>query len=831
MADLTISAPLSGVVVPLDQVPDPVFSQKMVGDGISVDPIDHILRAPCAGKIIQLHRAAHAVTIRSAEGIEVLMHIGLDTVNLNGEGFALHVQEGDQVDVGDSLIAFEPDYLATHAKSLLTEIILAGGESIVRRASAGKRIAAGEELLVVAPSAQGTSTGEEGEKISSPPVKILNPHGLHARPAALLAAEAKKFDARITLSKEGREVSAISPVKILTLEIEHGDKVVLAATGAEAAEAVEQLTRLLDSGLGEEVKKAVVQTATAPVQEVAEEPNLFLGVSSSPGLSTGVLYHNQRPDIPVKEKGGDMAAEKALLAEAVEKADGQIRGLIAGLHPQREATQIAIFTAHLELLADPGLSEMAEDFIQQDKSAAWAWKESYRVQAEQLAGLANPVIAGRAADLLDVGRRVLALLTGYPMEAPDLPENAILVARELTPSDTAAFDPEKIAGFCTLGSGATSHVAIIARSLGIPSVAAIDQRIFDVADGTPAILDGDAGTVRINPDAAEVERIQKICANKAAREKEYLDHAAEPAITTDGHRVEIMANITSVHEATRSVELGGDGVGLMRSEFLFLDRVSAPDEKEQQESYAAVLSELKGRPAIIRTLDVGGDKPLLYLPIAPEENPFLGIRGIRAQLAFPDLLRTQIKAMIGAAKEGLVRIMLPMISTLDELRQVRAVVDEENNAGKKIELGIMVEVPATAMMAEQFAKEVDFFSIGTNDLTQYTLAVDRGHPLLAGQQDALNPAVLQLIARTVEGGHKHDCMVGICGGVAGDPQAVPILIGLGLDELSVSVPVIPAVKAWVRSYSFADCQQLAQQALTLSTAAEVRALVPLQEEL
>ncbi len=835
MADCTINAPLAGVVVSLDEVPDPVFAQKMVGDGVVIDPLDHVLVAPFAGEVIQLHRAAHAVTIKSDSGIELLMHIGLDTVNLNGAGFTARVKEGDRVAAGESLIEFDPDYLATHAKSLLTEIILAGGEKVVDIVAPGKCIAAGERLLVAASVASDADAGEAGEKISSQPIKILNPNGLHARPAARFATEAKKFEAKITLAKDGREVSAISPVKLLTLEIEYGDKVVVAACGADAQKAVAALTDLLESGVGEKVKKPVAKTARAAGvaevdrKQVSDDPDLFIGVSSSPGLCTGVIYHNHRPDIPVDEQGGDVATEKSLLEKAIEQADGQLRGLIAGLHPGKERAQAAIFTAHLELLVDPGLKEMAEDHIEQGKSAAWAWKESYRVQAEQIAGLANPVIAGRAADLLDVGRRVLALLTGYPMEAPDLPDNAILVARELTPSDTAGFDPQKIAGFCTLGSGATSHVAIIARSLGIPSVAGIDSGIFDVSDGVAAILDGNAGTVRINPDKEELAHVRKICERNAIREKEYLDHAAEPAVTTDGHKVAIMANITSVDEATRSVELGGDGVGLMRSEFLFLDRIKAPGEDEQCSSYAAVVSALKGRPAIIRTLDVGGDKPLSYLPIAPEENPFLGIRGIRAQLVFPELLRTQIRAMVKAADGASVRIMLPMISSLAELRQVRAILDEENSEGKKIELGIMVEVPATAMMADQFAAEVDFFSIGTNDLTQYTLAIDRGHPLLAAQQDALDPAVLRLIARTVEGGHKHGCMVGICGGIAGDPQAVPILVGLGLDELSVSVPVIPAVKAWVRNCSLANCQELAQKALSLDSADAVRALVPVEE--
>ncbi len=847
MAQLSIKAPLAGIIVPLDKVPDPVFSQKMVGEGIAIDPLATTLTAPCDGTVTQLHRATHAVTIASDGGVEVLMHIGLETVTLKGEGFTAKVKEGDRVKTGDALIEFDADHLARNAKSLLTEIVIASGESITADAAADSLVEAGTPLITVtAEGASGqqeaaASTADGGDTISSDPIAIINETGLHARPAAVLVSTAKKFNAEVRLTKGDKTIPLTSPIKILTLAIDCGDKVTVSARGSDAAAAVQTLSDLLATGVNEGgavAKPAATAAAPAPAlapppPKVSDDPNLFLGVCSSPGLSVGAIFHKQRTNIPVDEKGGNPADEKSALEDAIKTTDGRIRGTITRLNAEKKDTRAAIFAAHLELLADPELKTMAEKYIDQGKSAPWAWKTSYRACAEELAALPNPLLAARAADLLDVGMQVLAVLTGYPLKAPEIPENAILVATEFAPSDTAGFDPEKIAGFCTLGSGATSHVAIIARSLGIPSVAGIDERIFDVADGTTAILDGSAGTVRINPDDAEVERIRGLREKAAAAEREYRKHAHEPATTTDGHRIEIMANITSIEEAGRTIELGGDGVGLMRSEFLFLDRSAAPDENEQQQSYIAVLNELQGRPAIIRTLDVGGDKPLTYLPIEPEENPFLGIRGIRAQLAFPELLRTQIRALVAAAetaaKEAPLRIMIPMVSNLTELRTVRAILDEEKSAQANVELGIMVEVPATAVMAEQFAREVDFFSIGTNDLTQYTLAVDRGHPRLAGHQDALNPAILQLIANTVKAGHKHDCMVGICGGVAGDPQAVPILIGLGLDELSISLPVIPAVKAQVRTCSLKECQALAEKALTLGSAEEVRALVKIEE--
>ncbi|MGB5734795.1 MAG: phosphoenolpyruvate--protein phosphotransferase, partial [Thiohalocapsa sp.] len=475
----------------------------------------------------------------------------------------------------------------------------------------------------------------------------------------------------------------------------------------------------------------------------------------------------------------------------------------------------------------------AESAIAKGKSAAFAWQRAYTTHADRLSKLKNAIMAGRAADLRDVGRRVLGILTGHASEEPEIPAGSILIAEELSPSDTAKLDPTQVLGFATVGGGATSHVAILARSLDIPAVAGIEPRALDLANGTQVILDGGKGQVRIDPDPAEVDRILTLKHKLAEKKQADLSAAHEPATTTDGHRVEVVANIGGLDDAKQSVTLGGEGVGLLRSEFLYLERQTAPSEDEQAQIYADIATALDGRPMIIRTLDVGGDKPLPYLPMPREENPFLGIRGVRIGLEKPELLRTQVRAILRAAKGHKLRMMFPMIATIDEIRSVKGLVDEErakiadaDQAEHGVELGIMVEVPSAAVMARQFAKEVDFFSIGTNDLTQYTLAMDRGHPKLGAKADAMNPAVLRLIKQTVDGADAEGKWVGVCGGIASDPQAVAILVGIGVDELSVSVPAIPAVKAEVRTRSLADCQALAEQALACDTAAEVRALVP-----
>jgi phosphocarrier protein FPr len=385
-----------------------------------------------------------------------------------------------------------------------------------------------------------------------------------------------------------------------------------------------------------------------------------------------------------------------------------------------------------------------------------------------------------------------------------------------------------VVGFCTTRGGATSHSAILARSMGIPALAGVEPAALELADGTPVILDGAKGTLRLNATPEVVAKIRGAQERAERRRKDDLAHANEPAVTLDGTRLEVVANIGGLKDATQVAGLGGEGVGLLRSEFLFMERADAPSEDEQYQTYKSIIEALgPGKPIIIRTLDVGGDKPLAYLPIPKEDNPFLGERGIRVGLDRPEILRTQLRAILRAAPSGKVKVMFPMITTLNELRDVKAMLAEEASSlgVPPVPAGIMVEVPATAVMAAQFAREAEFFSIGTNDLTQYTLAIDRGHPKLAPKVDGLNPAVLRLIAHTVKGAQPSGKMVGVCGGIAGDPAAVPILVGIGVSELSVSLPAIPTVKAQIRTLRLDACRELAERALAAESAEDVRALL------
>ena len=836
---LKILSPLSGQTWPLERVPDPVFAQKLVGDGVSIDPTDAVLLAGCDGEVVALPATGHAVTLRTREGIEVLMHVGIDTVMMKGEGFHPRVKPGDSVHAGDPLIAFDLDFLATHTKSLLTQIVIANSDRVVSCERASGCVAAGKDtLLTVTLKSDSAAPPEAGTvTVTSEAIVIPNASGLHARPAAVLANLAKSFASTITLQMGDRQANARSITAIMALDVPQGAKVQVVARGLDARAAVEKLARVLADGCGDEgcVPAPAPATTTAPrlsappPRRQPTDPNLLIGVAASPGLAVGEVFQVRRMEIDVAEPGAGVDAERRRLAAALAAAHGQLAALRAQLHAKADPAKAAIFAAHEELISDPDLLEIAESAIAKGKSAGFAWKKAVATHADRLAALRNELLAQRANDVRDVGQRVLSLLTGVDVRPPAYPPNSVLIAEDLTPSATAALDRSRVAGICTTRGGATSHVAILARSLEIPALAGVDPAVLEVPGGTVVILDANDGTLRLHASSADVAVIRRAQERSELRRRENAARALEPAITLDGRRIEVLANIGGLEDATRIAALGGEGVGLLRSEFLFLGRRDAPTEEEQFETYKAIAEALgPGRPLIIRTLDVGGDKPLPYLPIPKEDNPFLGERGVRVGLDRPEILRTQLRAILRAAAFGKVSVMFPMIATLNELRDVKAMLGEEaaSLGVPPVAAGIMVEVPATAIMAAQFAREANFFSIGTNDLTQYTLAMDRGHPKLARQVDGLTPAVLRLIAHTVRGAQPLGRRIGVCGAIASDPGAVPILLGIGVDELSVSLPAIPAVKAQIRGLRLDECQRLAERALAAESAQEVRALVP-----
>ena len=832
---LTLLAPVSGVIVPLGRVPDPAFAERLAGDGAAIEPLSDTVVAPCDARVVQVHRARHALTL-TAGGLEIIIHVGLDTVMLNGAGFTALVQAGDDVQAGEPLLRFDPDSVAHSARSLMTVVLVANMESVAAIELQSGVVSSGRDVLMrvwLAGPAAAPAAAASDAAVISPPIRITAASGLHVRPAAAIVAAVRQFTADVRLLKDAREANARSVVSIMALEVAGGDTVTVVARGDGAEAAIEAVRRLLTSDLEDALAPPVppppYAVRTAP-QHLPGEEGVLRGVAASPGVAIGSIYQLRYDDTVHEQRGANPAAERRAFDVALSAAHLQLEGVRARLAASADGAdgaQAAIFAAHQELIEDPEVLDMVAAEIRAGASAAYAWQQAYTAQASRLAALENPLLAARATDMRDVGRRVLHLLVGGGAVS-EIPADSIVVAQDFTPSDAAALDRTRVRGFCTTTGSATSHVAILARGLGIPAVAGIDPRVLGLASGTRVVLDGDAGVLRTRLTAADESATAERQEADERRRAEELAAAGAPAVTRDGHRVEVVANLGDAAEAGRIPEVGAEGVGLLRTEFLFMQRQSAPTEDEQAATYEAIAHALgPDRILVIRTLDVGGDKPLPYLPVPDEENPFLGERGVRLTLARPELFRAQIRAILRASRSGKVAMMFPMIATLAEWRAARAIVEEEREAlgVSTIPIGIMVETAAAALMAEHFARDADFLSLGTNDLTQYTLAMDRTNQRLAPYVDALHPSVLKLIRETVVGAHTHGRWVGVCGALASDLTAVPVLVGLGVDELSADVSLVPAVKARVRALSLAQCRRVAEEALAAPDGAAVRAIV------
>jgi phosphoenolpyruvate-protein phosphotransferase len=559
------------------------------------------------------------------------------------------------------------------------------------------------------------------------------------------------------------------------------------------------------------------------------------GIAAAPGLAAGpaAIWQEETLVIP-RRTDADPAAEARRLEAAREGVRLDLERLRLKIASEASAEEAAIFEAHALILSDTSLLRRSQASIEKKTNAEAAWDEAVEFFAAQLAGLPDPTLSARAADVRDVGRRVVRKLMGRGDEAGvRLAQPSVVVARDLAPSQTAGLRRDRVLAFLTAEGGPTSHTAILARALGLPAVVGLGKAALSLPEGTALLVDGGLGEVIAGPSESEARAFQARGEAEGERAREDLAHASEPAVTLDGHRVEVAANVGSPEDAATALRNGAEGIGLLRTEFLYLDRRNEPTEAEQLAAYDSILDVMERRPVVARTLDVGGDKELPYLDLGREANPFLGWRAIRMCLDCPDLFTAQLRALLRAGAGHDLRIMFPMIATLEEVRAARKSLEEARRAlgaermahAETVQVGIMVEVPSVAVLADLFAKEVDFFSIGTNDLTQYTLAAERTNDRVAHLSDALHPAVIRQIARVIEAGHERGIWVGVCGELAGDVEGIPILLGLGLDEFSMAAPLIPRAKAILRRWSLAGARRLAEAALKLDTAPGVRALV------
>jgi phosphocarrier protein FPr/phosphocarrier protein len=751
------------------------------------------------------------------------MHVGIDTVGLAGEGFELLVRKGERVHTGDPLLKFDLDLLARKAASLVTPIVITNGEQFrVSASRVGRQVAVGDELMTLESVAAGTAASvATGAPVISEAVVVRHAHGIHARPAALIARHAKTLPVTLELRARGRGVDPRSVVALMSLGVRGGDEVVIAGFTPDAAAAVAGLARVV-----RDLEKLPAHaSAAAPARSKAPAADGSLsGVIASRGFAVGKAFYLRAQEITLDESGKGAVTERAALVAA----RATVRAQLSGRARASSGAVADVIEAHLELLDDATLTAAAERAIAAGRSAGFAWRSASRDSARELQATGSALLAERVDDLADVERQILVALGHGDGASVAIPRGAILLSRDLKPSQLIDVPPGTLAGIALAAGGPTSHVAILAGVMGLPMLVAIGDALLEVKPDADVILDADAGTLRAAPPATELATARRELATRSEARTRELATAQRDCHLASGERIDVFANLVgTVADAKLAIGQGAEGCGLLRTEFLFLERETAPDEAEQLAAYHQVADILAGKPLVIRTLDAGGDKPIPYLPLPAEENPALGLRGIRTSLWRPDLLEVQLRAML-QLPAGQCRILLPMITDVGEIRTVRTMLTRlaaEAGVTRLPQLGVMIETPAAALLADQLAAEVDFLSIGTNDLSQYTLAMDRGHAELAARIDGVHPAVLRLIGLVGEAAARQQRPVAVCGGLASDPAAVPLLLGLGVTELSAVPAAIPRIKTLVNALSLDHCRELARRALALDSSGAVRALL------
>ena len=835
---MILCAPVSGKLIPITEVPDPVFAEKMLGDGFAIESREDkkdIVVSPVSGTIKNVNENNHALIIETDDKVEVLIHVGVDTVALKGKGFKPLVKAGKRVRVGEKLLKIDLQLIRSQAPSSVIIVVLANQPNVVVKLPHTNNVQAEDVVfsLTNGNQAAASSDGGTGDVVDGEWIEITNPHGLHARPSATLAKKVLAYSVPVWVEKQGgKRVDAKSSTAIMSMGIAKGDKVRFACADAKIIQALNQAVR---DGLGEDAPASEQPAASSSPKQAQEkahmaneifpldfnsESRLKLPIAS-PGITWGRLFvvKEIKRDIPVSGKGA--AEEKKILARAVEKAISDLDNEMGSV----DAESAEILEAHKAFLMDPELLDLSSEVIDTGKSASFAWNQVTNEQAEIFAQSGNAYMAERAADMRDINNRILDILLGK-QPAPKYPDNCIVLVHELTPSDVTNFDP-RIKGVVSVVGSPTSHASIMLRNRGIPSFYQAPEEIMHAPEGIEAVLDTEQGFFLVNPNVQEKSAYKTKIEQIERRKAEALAVADKRGETKDGVRIEITGNVSSIKEAKEATARGGEGFGLARSEFLFYGRQTAPSEDEQRDLYQGLL-DATTHMVTVRLLDAGGDKPLAYVKIAKETNPQLGVRGMRIVEDNEDVYRTQIRALLRCKDLDRLRIMTPMISLVSEVARMAKIVEEEKNRlgiMQMPQLGIMAETPAVCIMSEQFAPHVDFFSVGTNDLTQYTMAMDRENSRLAPLASAANPAVLGMIYHLCQGAEKFSKPVAVCGAAASDPLTACLFVGLGVTELASAGDTLPEVKAAVRSYTMKQLKDVALRAMRASSEEEVRKIV------
>lgn len=799
---LTVFAPVKGALVPLEQVPDPVFNQKMLGDGIAIDPADGTLVAPFDGKIINFNPNLHAFVLEK-NGIELLVHVGINTVSLHGEGFTALVHVGDNVKAGQPILHFNLARVSAALQTPFVLCVVTSPSQAIVRPSMCEIVQAGQPLFTVSLGSTKQSAAHTNECVESAPLTITNVHGLHARPAGILARLCGTYAHTVFLCKQDQCVNAKSIVGIMSLALAQGDHVTLKVAGPQpqAKAFIAQLEAAFANGFGEQ-----------ETQSTAQPANTFKGLCLVKGTAAGPAFLWKANEVAFEQYSLDPQADLLLLQTTLRTFVAQTQ---QNLQTMPEHTR-AILETQLDFVQDPDLLQNAQEIILKGNSAAYGFYHAVENALNLLTQTDNPLLQERRADLQDIRRQILLKLNGQVAPRPSLPAHCVVVAEDLFPSDVAYLQGKVSAVVLAQGS-ATSHVGILLKNSGIVSLIQVGKSILQISPSTPLYVDATQGRVWQNPP--EHLYHQASTATVVRTDK-------KPVVTLDGTALEISGNVSTIEEAKQAAAHGADGLGLVRTEILFASHTKAPSEEEQRVLYQQIADEFT-KPVTIRLVDAGADKPLPFLKFPVETNPMLGVRGIRAFQENEAFFRSQLHALLQVHTQAPLRILLPMVTFAEEVTFWRHLLQEEQqrlHSIASIQLGVMIETPAAALRSNDLTQGVDYFSIGTNDLTQYTLAIDRAHTLLAEQQDVLDPAVLRLISLTCQAAQQATIPVSVCGAAAADLEAACVLLGLGVRELAVPTAQIATIKENLRQVRLQACIKLAKQALECKNAKQVRAL-------
>ena len=830
--------------------------------------------APLADAAVALARevASAPIAMRTAAGVDDPDHpLGTDPIAVMAAIQELDSPDGVLVlmDLGSAVLSAEmaldllPDDVRGRVRLSAAPLVeglvaaavqAAAGADLDRVAAEASNGLAGKAMHLGVDDAPPPSTTPSGEVTAAPADDVAEgrwtvgpAHGLHARPAARLVTVLGTFDVVATATNltTGRgPVDARSVSMVVGLGLQQDHVLGLRVTGGRADAAIEAVEALAADNFGDPVTtdapgpaatepSASIRTTATAVPTTSGDGTIT-GLAASGGLAIGLAVRvgglpGERPLPPAGAV--DATTQHQLLDDALVAVEDQLARTRAVMAATDAATA-EVLDAHLALLADPALTKVAHADIDDGAAAVVAWWDAVDAAARLWADLDDDYLAERVDDVRAVGGEVLAHLTGSAGTTPaDI--DGVMVTTDLLPTDAAGLDPSRVVGVLAANGSPTSHAALLLRAKGIPAVLGAGPAVDDIADGTTVLLDGDAGTATVDPQPDVTAAAQRAITARTAEVESMRRAAQQPAVTRDGTTVLVAANVGVTADAAAAAREGADGIGLLRTELQFLERTTAPDEEEQVEAYTIACRAMGDRHVILRTLDVGGDKPLTYLPLPNEDNPFLGLRGLRVGLHQPELLATQLRAVIRVAAHHPLRVMVPMASTAEEIRDVRgmldaqlaALADDGVDVPATIPLGAMVEVPSAALAAEAIVDAVDFLSIGTNDLVQYTMAAERGNPAVAHLADPFHPAVLRLVAMVTRAAGPAGVPVGVCGDLAADPLATPLLLGLGVQELSVPPPMVGRIKQRVREVDLAEATRLAERALDAGSGTEVRSLL------